>query len=105
MDTIYQISQTPQFVKWLKSLKDIRAKAAIVLRLKSIEAGNLGDFKQVGNSVAELRFHIGPGYRVYFLRRNQKLILLLAGGDKSTQAKDIARALKLAKEYIDEQDH
>jgi len=105
VDTIYQISQTPQFVKWLKSLKDIRAKAAIVLRLKNIEAGNLGDFKQLENSVAELRFHIGPGYRVYFSRRNQKLILLLAGGDKSTQAKDIARALKLAKEYVDEQDH
>jgi putative addiction module killer protein len=86
-------------------LKDPRAKAAIVLRLKQVAAGHWGDVKTVGGGVSELRWHIGPGYRVYFTRRGQQIVLLLAGGDKSSQARDIAKAKQLAKEHFDEHDH
>ena len=100
MDTIkpFQLEQTPVFVRWLKGLKDVQAKAAIVLRLKQVQAGQLGDVKSVGAGVSELRWHLGPGYRVYFCKRGDQIILLLAGGDKSTQQRDIARAQQLAKE-------
>lgn len=107
MDTIksFQLEQTPVFVRWLKGLKDVQAKAAIVLRLKQVQAGYLGDIKNVGAGVSELRWHIGPGYRVYFCRRGQQIIVLLAGGDKSTQVRDITRAKQLAKEYDHGQDN
>ncbi|MFM7026755.1 MAG: type II toxin-antitoxin system RelE/ParE family toxin [Limnohabitans sp.] len=106
MDTIksFELEQTPVFVRWLKDLKDVQAKAAIVLRLKQVQAGHLGDAKSVGAGVSELRWHLGPGYRVYFCRRGQQIIVLLAGGDKSTQVRDIARAKQLAKEYGHGQD-
>lgn len=93
------------FVRWLKGLKDVQAKAAIVLRLKQVQAGYLGDIKNVGAGVSELRWHIGPGYRVYFCRRGQQIIVLLAGGDKSTQVRDITRAKQLAKEHNHGQDN
>lgn len=101
MDTIksFQLEQTPVFVRWLKGLKDLQAKAAIVLRLRQVQAGHLGDAKSVGAGVSELRWHLGPGYRVYFCRRGQQILVLLAGGDKSTQVRDIARAKQLAKEH------
>lgn len=107
MDTIqpYRLEQTPAFVRWLKGLKDLQARAAIVLRLKQVQARHLGDAKSVGGGVYELRWHLGPGYRVYFCRRGKQVILLLAGGDKSTQARDIARAQQLAKEHGREQDN
>lgn len=106
MDTIksFQLEQTLVFVRWLKGLKDVQAKAAIVLRLKQVQAGHLGDAKSVGAGVSELRWHLGPGYRVYFCRRGQQIIVLLAGGDKSTQTRDIARAKQLAKEHGHGQD-
>lgn len=106
MDTIkpFQLEQTPVFVRWLKGLKDVQAKAAIVLRLKQVQAGHLGDFKNVGTGVSELRWHQGPGYRVYFCRRGQRIIVLLAGGNKSTQARDMSRAKQLAKEHGHGQD-
>lgn len=106
MDTIesFQLEQTPVFVRWLKGLKDVQAKAAIVLRLKQVQAGHMGDVKSVGAGVSELRWHIGPGYRVYFCRRGQQIIVLLAGGDKSTQVRDMARAKQLAKEHGHGQD-
>ena len=106
MDTIkpFQLEQTSVFVRWLKSLKDLQARAAIVLRLKQVQAGHLGDAKSVGAGVSELRWHLGPGYRVYFCRRGRQIIVLLAGGDKSTQARDIARAKQLAKEHGHGQD-
>jgi putative addiction module killer protein len=102
MDTIkrYHLEQTSAFSRWLKSLKDLQAKAAIVLRLKQVQAGHLGDVKPVGSGVSELRWHLGPGYRVYFCKRGDQIILLLAGGDKSTQQRDIARAQQLAKEQM-----
>jgi putative addiction module killer protein len=100
MDTIkrYHLEQTSTFSRWLKSLKSLQAKAAIVLRLKQVQAGHFGDVKPVGGGVSELRLHIGPGYRVYFCKRENEIIFLLAGGDKSTQQRDIARAQQLAKE-------
>jgi putative addiction module killer protein len=100
MDTIkrYHLEQTSTFARWLKSLKDLQARAAIVLRLKQVQAGHLGDVKYVGGGVSELRWHLGPGYRVYFCKRGDEIIVLLAGGDKSTQQRDIARAQLLAKE-------
>ena len=100
MDTIkhYHLEQTFAFSRWLKNLKDLQAKAAIVLRLKQVQAGRLGDVKSVGGGVSELRWHLGPGCRLYFCRRGEQIILLLAGGDKSTQQRDILRAQLLAKE-------
>jgi putative addiction module killer protein len=107
MDTIntFRLAQTTTFSRWLGGLKDYRAKAAIVLRLKQVAAGHWGDVKSVGGDVSELRWHIGPGYRVYFTRRGEHIVLLLAGGDKSSQARDIAKAKELAKEHLDEQNH
>jgi putative addiction module killer protein len=107
VDTInpFRLAQTTTFSRWLSGLKDHRAKAAIVLRLKQVAAGHWGDVKNVGGGVSELRWHIGPGYRVYFTRRGEHIVLLLAGGDKSSQARDIAKAKALAKEHADEQNH
>ena len=107
MDTInpFRLAQTPTFGRWLSGLKDYRAKAAIVLRLKQVAAGHWGDVKNVGDGVSELRWHLGPGYRVYFTRRGARIVLLLAGGDKSSQTRDIAKAKELAKEHQDEQNH
>jgi len=101
MDTIkrYHLDQTSTFSRWLQSLRDLQAKAAIVLRLKQVQAGHLGDVKFVGGGVSELRCHMGPGYRVYFCKRGDQIILLLAGGNKSTQSRDIVRAQQLAKEH------
>jgi putative addiction module killer protein len=101
MDTIkrYQLDQTLTFSRWLKSLKDLQAKATILLRLKQVQAGHLGHVKSVGGGVSELRWHMGPGYRVYFCKRGDQIILLLAGGDKSTQSRDIVRAQQMAKEH------
>lgn len=107
MDTIkpFRLEQTQVFGRWLKGLKDLQARAAIVLRLKQVQAGHLGDAKSVGGGVSELRWHLGPGYRAYFCRRGDHIIVLLAGGDKSTQQRDIARAQQLAKEHEHGQDH
>jgi putative addiction module killer protein len=107
MDTIslFHLAQTATFSRWLSGLKDYRAKAAIVLRLKQVAVGHWGDVKNVGGGVFELRWHLGPGYRVYFTRRGEHIVLLLAGGDKASQARDIAKAKQLAKEHPDEQNH
>ena len=93
---MYIIQQTDTFASWLFHLKDLRGKAAIILRLRRLQAGNLGDVKSVGDGVTELRMDVGPGYRVYFTRRGKEIVLILAGGDKSSQARDIALAKKLA---------
>lgn len=107
MDTIrpLQLFETTTFSRWLAGLKDYRAKAAIVLRLKQVSVGQWGDVKSVGGGVSELRWHIGPGYRVYFTRQGDHIVLLLAGGDKSSQARDIAKAKALAKEHLHDQNH
>lgn len=92
------VTKTSAFDEWFDALADKRAQARIADRLSRAEAGNLGDVAPVGEGVSELRIHYGPGYRLYFVMRGPELIVLLCGGDKSTQAKDIKRAKELAKE-------
>ena len=89
---MFQIQQTEVFAKWFVNLHDVRAKARILARLDSVRLGNLGDAKSVGGGVSEMRIDVGAGYRVYFTRRQRVIVILLCGGDKSTQAKDIANA-------------
>lgn len=87
--------RTVEFDAWLKALKDPRGKARIAARIRSAEAGNLGDCEPVGQGSWEMRIHTGPGYRVYFARRGEIVYILLCAGDKSTQARDIRRAKAL----------
>ncbi|MDR6661975.1 putative addiction module killer protein [Tardiphaga robiniae] len=90
------IKRTDEFSIWLKNLRDIRARAKILSRIDRLELGNPGDVAPVGDGVSEMRIHYGPGYRVYFVRRGNELIILLCGGDKSSQSADIAAAKQLA---------
>ena len=92
-----EIRKTDLFVHWLDELGDIQARARVQVRIERLAAGNPGDVEPVGEGVSELRINYGPGYRVYFKQRGRELIILLAGGDKSTQAKDIKAALRLAR--------
>lgn len=89
------ILQTNAYISWFEGLRDRQAKARILARLRRVELDNLGDYHSVGDGVSELRIHYGQGYRIYFMQHKQKLIILLAGGDKSTQDADIARAVEL----------
>jgi len=93
-----EIRKTDIFVKWLGSLKDRRAKARVLARIDRLEMGYFGDVRPVGEGVSELRIFYGPGYRVYFIRRQSVLVILLSGGDKQTQQMDIAKAKKIAKQ-------
>jgi len=86
------INKTPEFQKWMQKLKDFRAKVHILSRLTQVEGGNLGDFKSVGNGVLEMRINYGPGYRLYFAKDGESIVLLLIGGEKSTQDQDIIKA-------------
>ena len=95
---MYAIRRTAEFIDWLTDLRDVQARARIAKRLDRLADGNFGDTKSVGGSVSELRFTFGPGYRVYFTQRDRIVVILLCGGDKSTQARDIDRAIMLAKE-------
>jgi putative addiction module killer protein len=95
---VFTVLQTQEFQHWLDDLRDQRAQVRIAARLRLAEAGNLGDWKSVGDEVFEMRVNFGPGYRLYFTRRGSILIVMLAGGDKSTQAKDIKRAKKILEE-------
>jgi putative addiction module killer protein len=92
-----EIRKTEAFVKWLDGLRDIKARSRVLVRIERLAAGNPGDVKPVGEGISELRIDYGPGYRVYFVKRGQAVIILLAGGDKSTQAKDIRTAIRLAR--------
>ena len=92
-----EIRKTEVFAKWLDGLHDIRARARILVRIERLAAGNPGDVKAMGEGVSELRIDYGPGYRVYYKKHGRKVVILLAGGDKSTQAKDIKTALRLAR--------
>ena len=93
---MYTVLTTQEFDRWLSRMRDAKGKARIVARIRSAELGNLGDTATVGNGISEMRVHCGPGYRVYFKRRGKVLILLLLGGSKATQARDIQKAKELA---------
>ncbi|OIP66089.1 MAG: addiction module antitoxin RelB [Nitrospirae bacterium CG17_big_fil_post_rev_8_21_14_2_50_50_9] len=93
-----EIRKTETFAQWLDGLRDIHARARVQVRVERLAAGNPGDVRPVGEGVSELRIDYGPGYRVYFTRRGRTVIILLAGGDKRTQAADIKTALRLARD-------
>ncbi len=92
-----EIRKTERFAKWLDDLRDLRARARIQARIERLAGGNPGDVRPVGEGVSEMRLDFGPGYRVYFKKHGEAWIVLLAGGDKSTQARDIRAALRLAR--------
>jgi putative addiction module killer protein len=98
---LIELKQTETFRKWLEGLRDQRARGAIVARLDRLSYGHAGDVEPVGDGVSELRVHYGPGYRVYFRRRGDTIVILLCGGDKSSQARDIKRAKGLAERWSD----
>lgn len=91
-----EIRQTAVYNKWFNGLSDNRVKARINVRIRRLSLGNPGDVKPVGAGVSEMRIDYGPGYRIYFVQRGAELVILLAGGDKKTQTKDIAHAIELA---------
>ncbi|MDR0380352.1 MAG: type II toxin-antitoxin system RelE/ParE family toxin [Candidatus Accumulibacter sp.] len=93
---MYSVFLTPEFSAWLSNLKDGLTQKRLVRRLEKAEAGNLGDVKPVGEGVFEMREFFGPGWRMYYTRHGDMLIVMLGGGDKSTQEADIARAMRLA---------
>jgi putative addiction module killer protein len=93
-----EVRQTDEYAEWFKSLRDRQARARINIRIRRLSLGNSGDVKPVGEGVSELRIDYGPGYRVYFVKRGKTLVILLAGGDKRTQDRDINTALQLARE-------
>lgn len=93
-----RVLRTAEFVDWLSDLRDVSARARIAKRIDRIAAGNLGDIKSVGDGVSELRFTFGPGYRVYYTRRGDIVVILLCGGDKGSQIRDIERAKAMALE-------
>jgi putative addiction module killer protein len=95
---MYEIGFTDIFDQWLDKLKDGVARAKITARIDRLRGGNFGDVKPVGEGISELRIHYGPGYRIYFTRRGKKIVLVLYGGSKKTQIKDIKLAKKLAQQ-------
>ncbi|MEN3144598.1 type II toxin-antitoxin system RelE/ParE family toxin [Ochrobactrum sp. WV_118_8] len=99
---MFTIKRTNLFIDWLKRLKDRRAAARIAVRIDRLADGNPGQVREVGEGVSELKIDYGPGYRVYYIRRGKEVYLLLCGGDKATQNKDIAEAKRIAKEWKDE---
>lgn len=92
-----EIRKTEAYARWIDNLRDLQARARVQVRIERLAAGNPGDVKAVGEGVSELRIDYGPGYRVYFTKRGRKLVILLAGGDKTTQSADIKIALRLAR--------
>ncbi|MHC8364173.1 type II toxin-antitoxin system RelE/ParE family toxin [Pseudomonas sp.] len=91
------------FADWLDSLRDVIGKVRIIARLRAAEHGNFGDCEPIGGAVYEMRVHYGPGYRMYFTRRGEVVYLLLVGGDKSTQKRDIKRAIQMAQNIGNEE--
>lgn len=87
--------RTPEFDAWLKALRDPVAKGRVIARIRSVEAGNFGDCRSAGEGVSEMRIHVGPGYRLYYCRRGEAVYLLLCGGDKSSQQRDIGQAIAI----------
>jgi putative addiction module killer protein len=98
---MFQIRKTDVYARWIDGLNDLTGRARILVRIELLAAGHPGDVKPVGDGVCELRMHFGPGYRVYFTQNGREIVILLAGGDKSSQSADIKTALKLAKNLKD----
>lgn len=96
-----EIVRSTSFDAWLMGLKDREARARILVRITRLAAGNAGDSRPVGSGISEMRIAYGPGYRVYYMRRGSQLVILLCGGDKSTQAADIKRAKAIALDWRD----
>ena len=94
-----EVRETEEFSDWLSALRDARAKAKVLVRIARLAAGNPGDVQSVGKGVSELRINYGPGYRVYYIQRGTRYVLLLVGGDKGKQKNDIAKAKRLAAQY------
>ena len=92
-----EVRQTEVFAAWLKGLRDRRARDRILARIDRLSLGNAGDVGPVGEGVSEMRIHYGPGYRMYFTQRGDTVVILLCGGDKRTQARDIMRAIEMAR--------
>jgi putative addiction module killer protein len=99
---VLPIRETAEFADWFTRLRDERARARIAQRIDRLARGNPGDVEAVGEGVGEMRIHYGPGYRIYFVQRGEVVAVLLCGGDKRTQTKDIATAKRLAKRWKDE---
>jgi len=99
---VFTVRLTEEFQAWLDDLADKRAQVRIAARLRQAESGNLGDWASVGGEVSEMRVHFGPGYRLYFTRRGGVLVIMLAGGAKASQARDIRRAKRIAAELEEE---
>ncbi len=93
---MFKIKRTTEFATWLNAIKDGLTKRRLARRLEKAQQGHLGDIKPVGSGVFEMREHYGPGWRMYYIQRGDTLIIMLGGGDKSTQATDIAKAIYLA---------
>ena len=93
-----EVRETEPFAEWFAELRDERARAKILARIRRLSLGNAGDAAPVGEGVSEMRIHYGPGYRVYFVQRGETLAILLGGGDKGTQDRDIKAAIALARE-------
>lgn len=93
-----EVYKTEEFARWFKRLRDRKAKARIQARIDRLEQGHFGDVESVGDGVSELRLFYGPGYRIYFTRRSSVIVILLTGGDKGSQSKDVARAKELAQQ-------
>ena len=94
---MFEVRKTEAYAKWLDGLRDVRARARVLVRVERLIAGNPGDVRPVGEGVSELRIDYGPGYRVYFKKQGHTIVVLLAGGDKRTQIDDIRTALHLAR--------
>ena len=99
-----EVRETEIYKKWFGSIKDRKTRSIIDIRIRRISLGNFGDVEPVGKGISELRIDCGPGFRVYFLKRGNILVILLCGGDKSTQEKDIQKAIELAR-WVMEQDN
>lgn len=95
-----EVRKTELFAKWLDNLRDIQAKARVLVRIERLASSNAGDVKPVGEGISEMRINYGPGYRVYFIQRGSELIILLAGGDKGSQSRDIKTAIQLAQNLV-----
>lgn len=94
---MFEIRKTDVYARWLESVRDARTRARILVRIERLAAGNPGDVKPVGEGVSELRIDHGPGYRVYYKKQGQRIVVLLAGGEKRSQTNDIRTALRLAR--------